>query len=97
MERARSIPVANADPWRDYRQAFADFAEKVKRVQNLTAHPSPDRAATSMALLELENARVIYNARRDALAQQLLPKGRTRHALSIEELADRSMEEVKAR
>ena len=73
MERTRSLPVTKADSWRNYRAAFDEFSERVKDVQNLTAHPNPDQGAIDIALLELEKARVTYNASRDALAQQLLP------------------------
>lgn len=73
MERIRSVPVAKADRRQAYREAFGDFSEKVKHIQDLTALPNPDGAAICIALLELERARVIYNTRRDALALQLLP------------------------
>lgn len=73
MEPVRSISLVNTDPSRAYRRAFEDFSQRVRQVQSLTAHPSPDRTAIDEALLELERARVAYNVCRDALAQQLLP------------------------
>lgn len=73
MEWTRGVSVAKADSWREYRQAFRDFSEKVKHVQDLTAQPNPDQGAIDVALVELERSRVAYNACRDAVAEQLLP------------------------
>lgn len=55
-----------------YRDAFEDFGHKARQVQLLMAQPNPDRSAIDTALLELEKARVAYQRRRDAFAQQLL-------------------------
>ena len=60
------------DAWGTYRNAFEDFAQRVRQVQLLTAHLNPDRPAIDIALLELEKAHVVYQRCRDALAQQLL-------------------------
>ena len=56
----------------DYRNAFAEFARKVRQARALMAASNPDWPAIDAALLELEKARVNYNHRRDVLAQQLL-------------------------
>jgi hypothetical protein len=56
----------------DYRSAFAEFAEKVRRARALVAAPNPDWHAIDAALLEVERARVSYDHRRDILAQELL-------------------------
>ena len=56
----------------DYRNAFTEFARKVRQSQDLMAAPNPDWQAIDRALLELEKARVNYNQHRDVLAQQLL-------------------------
>jgi len=55
----------------DYRIAFTEFAQKVRQARALMAAPNPDWQAIDAALLELEQARVTYNHRRDILAQQL--------------------------
>jgi|ERR1043166_1709794 hypothetical protein len=70
MEHERSKALEDAG--RAYRRAFDDFSRRARLVQSLTAGPNPDRTAIDTALLELEKARVVYNRRRDALAQQLL-------------------------
>ena len=56
----------------EYRNAFAEFAQKVRQAQALMAAPNPDWQAIDTALLELEKARVNYNHRRDILAGQLV-------------------------
>ncbi len=56
----------------DYRNAFAEFAQKTRQARALMAASNPDWQAIDAALLELEKARVNYNHRRDMLAQQLL-------------------------
>ena len=55
----------------DYRNAFAEFSQKVRQAQALMAAPGADPQAIDAALLELEQARAIYNRQRDILAQQL--------------------------
>ena len=56
----------------DYRNAFAEFAQKNRQARALMSAMNPDWPAIDAALLELEKARVIYNQQRDILAQQLL-------------------------
>lgn len=56
----------------DYRNAFAEFAQKSAQVRSLMTASNPDRQAIDAALLDLEKARVNYNHRRDILARQLL-------------------------
>jgi hypothetical protein len=55
-----------------YRNAFAEFAQKVRQARALMAATNPDWQAIDAALLELEKARVNHNHHRDLLAQQLL-------------------------
>jgi hypothetical protein len=56
----------------DYRNAFAEFAQKTRQARALMSAANPDWQAIDAALLDLEKARVNYNHRRDILAQQLL-------------------------
>jgi hypothetical protein len=60
----------------DYRNAFAEFAQKVRQARALMAASNPDWQAIDAALLELERARVDYNHRRYLVAQQLLSSSR---------------------
>jgi hypothetical protein len=62
-----------AELWQEYRHAFEEFSEKLRRVQSLTSDPRCDQGAFETALLELEKARVFYSCRRDALVEQFLP------------------------
>ena len=55
-----------------YTETFAEYSEKARSLQSLTAEPNPDKAAIDLALLELEKARLAYNTCRDALAAELL-------------------------
>jgi len=57
-----------------YRRAFEDFSDRVRRVQRLAAQTKPDQRAMESALVELEKARVVYDTSRDAWVQYLLPK-----------------------
>ncbi len=73
--------------WQDYRRAFEEFSEKLRRVQSLTRDLRCDRDALETAVLELERARVLYSARRDSLVEQFWPPSTrdvllTHHALS---------------
>ena len=56
----------------DYRNAFAEFAQKIRQARALMSATNPDWQAIDAALLDLEKARVNYNHQRDMLAQQLL-------------------------
>jgi len=71
-----------AELWREYRRAFEEFSEKLRRVQSLTCDLRCDQVALETALLELERARVLYGARRDSLAGQFWPAS-TRDALAV--------------
>ena len=65
-----------ASLWTEYRRSFAEFSERVRNLQSLTACANPDPEALATASYELEQARVMYLCRREALVQQLLrPKG----------------------
>lgn len=56
----------------DYRNAFAEFAQKLRQARALMAATNPDWQAIDAALLNLEKARLNYNHQRDILAQELL-------------------------
>jgi hypothetical protein len=56
----------------DYRNAFAEFAQKLRQARALMAVTNPDWQAIDAALLNLEKARLNYNHQRDILAQELL-------------------------
>jgi len=56
----------------EYRNAFAEFANKARQARSLMSAANPDWQAIDAALLELEKARVNYNHHRDVLAQRLL-------------------------
>jgi Protein of unknown function (DUF2934) len=62
-----------AELWQEYRRAFEEFSEKLRRVQSLTSALGCDQVALETALLELEKARVLYSGRRDALVEHFLP------------------------
>jgi hypothetical protein len=66
-------PSTNVSLWREYRQAFREFARKAQSVQLLREAPDPARTLMDDALVELERARLRYNNCRDALASALLP------------------------
>jgi DUF2934 family protein len=66
-------PSTNVSLWREYRQAFREFARKAQSVQSLREAPEPARASIDNALIELERARLHYNDCRDALAAALRP------------------------
>ena len=70
---ALKTPIGAVDVWQAYREAFDDFAQKVRQVQLLAAHPGVEQQAIDKALLELETAHALYNATRDILAEQFLP------------------------
>jgi hypothetical protein len=62
-----------AELWQEYRRAFEEFSETLRRVQSLTSALGCDQVALETALLELEKARVRYSGRRDALVEHFLP------------------------
>jgi hypothetical protein len=73
MSVVAELPSTNVSLWREYRQAFREFARKAQSVQSLKEAPEPARASIDDALLELERARLHYNDCRDALASALRP------------------------
>jgi hypothetical protein len=66
--------IAATDVQQAYERAFQEFSDRVRALQCLTLHPSPDAAAINLALLELEKAHWAYDRCRDALAVELLPE-----------------------
>jgi len=61
-----------ASLWTEYRHSFAEFSKKVRELQTLKASADPDRDAMRAVTHELEQARVLYLCRREALIEQLL-------------------------
>jgi hypothetical protein len=74
----------------EYRSAFEDFSRKAQRVQWLTEHPTGDRKAFEIALLDLETAHLAYNHARDSFVQSLLPAATSGSPNRQEDGADRS-------
>jgi len=72
MEAVKN-PTVGLDVWQAYREAFEDFAQKVRQVQLLAASPGVEQQAIDKALLDLETAHALYNTTRDILAEQFLP------------------------
>ena len=59
--------------WPEYRRAFDEFSRKARYLQTLQSlNPGPE--TLSLAALELEQARIAYNCRRDALVEQFLKR-----------------------
>lgn len=71
MEAVRN--TTPPDVWQSYREAFDEFARKVRHLQLLSARPGVAQSAIDGALLDLEQAHARYNLTRDALAEQYLP------------------------
>ena len=74
--------TAATDVQQAYERAFQEFSDRLRDLQCLTSHPSPDAAAIYVALQELEKAHWVYDRCRDALAVELLPasmRGAFRH------------------
>ena len=65
--------LPKASLWPEYRRAFDESSQKVRHVQSLTSHLNPNPHALGRASRELEQARMMYNCRRDALVRELLP------------------------
>ncbi len=72
MELAHKGGGVQAQRWKAYRIAFRDFALKAGVVQRLVGRQDVRLEAIETALVEMEKARVGYNAARDKLAQELL-------------------------
>lgn len=67
---------ATADAWHAYHAAFQEFAEKVRRVQQLTEQIEQDSVqhttdVLEQAVYELERARLTYNRARNDLAEAI--------------------------
>jgi len=92
MEAVKNPAVA-VDVWQAYREAFDAFAQKVRQVQLLAAHPGVEQQAIDKALLDLETAHALYNTTRDVLAEQFLPSSAARqdvahdHVHNVKDLA----------
>jgi hypothetical protein len=76
MSVVAQLPSTNVSLWREYRQAFQEFARKAQSVQSLKDALNPARTSIDNALIELERARLHYNNCRDALASALLPNSK---------------------
>ena len=61
-----------ASLWTEYRHSFAEFSEKVRRLQSLTARVNPDPEVLAAAAHEVQQARALYRARREALVEELM-------------------------
>jgi hypothetical protein len=56
-----------------YREAFKNFSEKARFIQDITATRNLDRSLVDAAMLELEKAHSVYIERRNTLAYFLSP------------------------
>jgi hypothetical protein len=73
MRGAQENNPATSEIWGEYRDAFEDFAAKVRTLQSLSAQPHVDRTRLDETMLEVERARLKYNNYRDSLADRILP------------------------
>jgi hypothetical protein len=72
MDRRRN-PISHSTPaWRQYRQAFDQFRDKVRNMQSLAAGGSQDQTAIDAAVLEMEMAKEDYKAARDTLFLEMI-------------------------
>jgi len=60
-----------------YRTAWEEFVRRTNALQDCLTANEPDRACVEVALLEVEKARLAYNAARDLLVAQM---ARLQHA-----------------
>ena len=90
-------PLSHITPtWQRYREAFKNFREKVRNVQNLTLGNDRDQSRIDAVVLEMEIAKEDYNSARDALFSEMAPhaNGRvsyaenTRSEQEVRELAE---------
>src|SRR5258708_40248901 len=89
MNQAPEESLTTLDLSKAYRAAFEEFPRRVQHVQHLTAEENPELAALDTALLELEKARLAYNACRDALAHHLLASSPQRsHGDRVKKMAE---------
>lgn len=73
MGQRQSRDSHSTPAWWRYRQAFENFREKVRSVQNLAAVEIHDQATIDSAVLEMEIAKECYKAARDALFLEMIP------------------------
>jgi hypothetical protein len=89
MPSAQCESLSKADLWEEYRFAFQEFAQELRRVQVLRSmfgqdqfeqdqleqgRAEQDLAALAAACLDLDRARLTYNRQRDALVRELLAR-----------------------
>ena len=60
-----------ASLWTEYRHSFAEFPERVRQLQALTARANPDPEVLTAAARAVPQARALYLGRRDAVTRQL--------------------------
>lgn len=72
MSTAGEQSANKLELWREYRQAFREFARTVDYVQSLKRCANPSEAAIEAALLDRETAYARYENCRDLLAAALL-------------------------
>jgi hypothetical protein len=82
MDPTESRDSATTAALRNYRRSFATLREEVRKVQQLSAGPTPDRAAIDAAVLEMEKAWQDYRSARDILLRQMMPAKYNRLARS---------------
>ena len=65
-----------SDLWQEYRFAFTEFFQKLRRLQVLASQANANPEALLRASLEVEEARIAYDCQRDLVVQELLPRVR---------------------
>jgi len=71
--------------WHRYRQAFQNYREKVRNVQNLTLLEDRNQATIDGVVLEMEIAKEDYSSARDALFSEMVPhaNGHNSHSENV--------------
>jgi hypothetical protein len=72
QKEIRSEGVRSAHLWREYRQAFALFAERARLAQAVVERTQGGSVEKDSAMREAEQALIDYRQRRDALVSALL-------------------------
>ena len=72
MKTTSDQRTGKVQAWAAYREAFQNFAQAARFVQDLTATQNLDRPTADAAMLVLEKAHSVYVERRNALAYFLL-------------------------
>jgi hypothetical protein len=96
MDRRRNPNSHSTPAWRQYRQAFDNFREKVRRVQILAADGQHDQTAIDCAVLDMEIAKEDYKTARDTLFLEMIasenhraaPPQTSRNEDGVRELAE---------